>query len=281
MWSNKKIRVEIINMEGMFYNDKNNLIFEDMPIDLNITKTSLPANYKCTVNIFGASKTKMDMVTTLKWRESKITQKAIRVFVNEGKGYSLIFDGAIQYAAPVYDSVPETAIRIEASAGAYTNLMIVPPYTLKGEVPVANVVRDICNTYNVQFENHGVDITCKNPRIETAGLSNRLNEIAKTYKINIVYGNNRVDIYPEGKTGKKWNLTKDTYIGYPSFTATGIKLSCDTVFSISPSEAFIISGSEIPYANDSWYVIQVTYNLSTKIGGKWTMTLEGVRYIDE
>lgn len=40
---------------------------------------------------------------------------------------------------------------------------------------------------------------------------------------------------------------------------------------------FTITGSNVSPANSKWKAVKVSYNLSTKIGGKWLMSVDGTR----
>lgn len=278
MFSKKRLKVEVQMISGEFSPGINRLTFENMPIEAIINVVTLPSGGNAKIKIYGASKAHMDMMTTIKWKEPFITQKAIMVYADDGDGYKLIFEGNITDALPRYESAPEVYIEIEAVKGAYHNIREVPPFSRKGEVPTYQVFRDIAAQYEVGFVNHGVLTSCKDPYFDEHGLSNRLNSAAKSYNVYVILENNSVEIYPQYiGLSKKWNFTKKSYIGYPSITGTGIKINLDTVYSVGLRDYFTISGSEVTAANENWKIIKYNYNLSTKIGGKWFMTIEGVR----
>lgn len=282
MFSKKTLRVLIQNMEGEFYPGVSVIEFKNLPIDVKISATELPAGLQATVNIYGASKKHMDAITTIQWLTDFIVQKAILVYANDGEGERLLFQGNIMNAQPDYGKAPDVKITINACAGAYYNLKSdVPPSSLEGEVPVHLIFQKICNDFGISIvRNHGVvGKTCKNPRIEGFGLANRINAAMKAYDVYAIINNNSVDIYPnaENINGTNWKFTPDKYIGYPSFTQVGVSLKLDTLYDVNLMDYFTISGSEVTPANDKWKVIKVSYDVSTKIGGKWFMSIEGVR----
>ena len=281
MFSNKKIKVEVQLVEGKeFSPNVNTLIFENLPIEVNLNVVTLPSGGSAKVKIYGVSKDHLDMITTIKWRKPFITQKAIMIYADDGDGYKLLFEGNIVDALPRYESVPDVYIEISAIMGAYHNIREVPPFSRKGEVPTSDVFRDICADYGVGFMNHGVETMCKNPYFDQNGLSNRLTAASKAYNVYVIYNNNFVEIYPQ-YTGeaKKWNFTTQSYIGYPQITSTGIKINLDTVYAVGLRDYFNIKGSEVEPANGDWKIIKYGYSISTKIGGKWFMTIEGVRVL--
>ena len=282
MFSKKTLRVVIQNMEGEFSPGVSSIEFKDLPIEAKITKTELPAGIQATVHIYGASKKHMDEITTIQWITGFVVQKAILVYADDGEGEKLLFQGNIMNAQPDYGSAPDVKITINACAGAYYNLKSdVPPSSLEGEVPVHLIFQKICNDYGIKtIRNHGVvGKTCKNPRVEGFGMSNRLFAASKAYDVYVIINNASVDIYPNGKgvIGTNWEFTPNTYRGYPTFTQTGIALRLDTLYDVNLMDYFTIKNSQVTPANDRWHVIRVSYNVSTKIGGKWFMAIEGVR----
>ena len=280
MFSKKRLKVEVQLLEGEFSPSVNRLTFENLPIEASINVVELPSGGSAKVKIYGASKSHMDMITPIKWKQAFITQKAIMIYADDGDGYKLIFEGNITSAFPRYENAPDVYIEIDAVKGAYHNIREVPPFSRKGEVPTWQVFRDIAAQYKVNFLDHGVLTSCKDPYFDQNGLSNRLKAASKAYDVYVVLENNIVEIYPKyGGLAKKWNFTKQSYIGYPTLTDVGLKINLDVVYPVGLRDYFAIDGSEVKAANDSWKIIKYNYSLSTKIGGKWFMTIEGERVV--
>lgn len=280
MLSKKKIKVviQLVDKEVKFFAPNvNTLTFEDLPIDVNISVVELPSGGNAKIRIYGASQSHLQMITTIQWKQPFIAQKAVYVYADDGEGYKLLFEGNIVNAFPRYESAPDVYIDIEANMGAYHNMKEVPPFSRKGEVPTSQVFRDICADYGVDFVNNGVMTSCKNPYFDQHGLSNRLTAAAAAYNVYVKEFNNRVEIAPKAWYGKKWSFTKQSYIGYPQPIQTGIKINLDTIYAVNLDDYFNIDGSEVFYANDSWKIIKYGYSLSTKIGGRWFMSIDGSR----
>lgn len=285
MFSKKKLHVQIQKISGKLTPFSGTYDFVDLPIDVKINKVTLPAGYSATINIYGVSKQMMNSITTICWRTGFIDQIAVRVFADDGDGEHLLFEGSIMSAIPNYSSAPDVYISINACAGAYNNFVTdVPPSSISEgkEVPVRQVFLEICKQYKVTLVDRGVKGTCTFPRIDGNGLAERISKAARTYNVNFFIENNSVTIYPKGSWDYKvkndlvW--TKDDYVGYPSFSNTGIEVKLDRVlFALTLGDFFTIKDSEIEVANDKWFVVKIEYDLSTKIGGKWEMKVDGVR----
>lgn len=284
MFSEKKIRVEVQKISGSFTPFSGVYNFVDLPIEVKINKVKLPAGYTATINIYGVSKQTMDSMTLITWQVGLIDQIAVRVFANDGDGEHLLFEGQIMSALPNYSNAPDVCISINACAGAFYNLVTdVPPSSDENgkEVPVRQVFEDICNQYGVNLDNRGVEGTCRYPRIEGDGLLSRITAASKAYNVTAIIENGTVIIFPKGSTlykSQEWYWTSQDYIGYPSFNITGIDLKLDrAIYNLQLWDFFTLRGSIIPAANDRWAIIKITYNISTKIGGKWEMSVSGIR----
>lgn len=282
MFSKKRIKVviELVDEKVKFFlPNTNSLTFENLPVEVDINVVPLPNKASAKIKIYGVSEEYMNRITTIKWKEGFISQKAVYVYADDGAGYKLLFEGCIMDAFPRYESAPDVYIDISAVMGAYHNIREVPPFSRKGEVPTSQVFRDICADYGVDCLNIDVNTSCKNPYFNQHGLSNRLIAASRAYNVVVKNYNNRIEIYSQNGFGKKWNFTKNNYIGYPSLNNVGIKVIFDTIYDIGLYDIFSIDGSRVKAANDTWKIIKYKYSLSTKIGGKWLMSVDGTRVI--
>ena len=297
MFSKKSLRVEILRQDGYFYEEKNTLSFKDLPIEVKIDITELMSGFSAIVKIYGVSKEHLDMITTLQWYKrlddetsAFIDKKFIRIFVNDGMGEYVLFEGDIMSAKPVYETAPDVHIEIEAVAGAFFNMISeIPPSQLVGKVPAPKFYEKICSQYGVQCIIHGEEKDygqCIDPRQEEVGLKPRIDAATKAYGGYALVFNNRVEIFPsvpkEGENYIKiFTFTPENYIGYPSFIQGGIKIRTDELVNIMLRDIFKIKNSQVTPANDAWRCFKISYNLSTKIGGKWFMEIVGSRTTDE
>lgn len=287
MFTKKSLRVEIQMDEGSFKEGLSPVIdFKDLPTEVSIKRVSGFGDYSARIKIYGVSKEHLDMVTILKWREISIPHRAIRVFVNNGQGEKLLYEGNIACADPIYEA-PDVYIDIQSVAGISFNVKSrIPPSSLSGEVSVADVFEKICDDYGMDCK---VDpalsfMKCRNPYFNENGLTSRIKSAARAYGVNAFIHNDYVQVIPEMENYfnfKRWKLTSSDYIGYPKFTDAGIRIILDELIDMGLYDVFEISGSEVTPANRSWFVTQAVINASTRIGGKWFMTVDGCEYVEK
>lgn len=279
MFNAKSLRVEIQEEAGKLKPTSNFYVYKDVPIEVNVNRTE--PSYSATIKIYGVSKEDMARMTLLKWTYDIAVQRAVRIYATFGNSDILIFSGNMVSGTPNYSAAPNIYIEIQAIAGIYYNFAVIPPTVYKGSIPAPNLIKNICDFLNISFYNFGVDKVAVNPYFESDGLRNRVTEISKAYDFNAIIRDERVEIYSKDLKEQqvtKWNVNTNNYVGYPSFTETGISLNFDEIFDIDVEHIMEIDGSEIKPANDKWQVRKVVYDLSTKINGKWTMRVEGIRY---
>lgn len=281
MFSKKSLRVEIQNLDGEFISGVNTISFKNLPIEVQISLVELPKAFSANIKIYGISKENMNYITTLHWKDLMIVEKAIRIYANDGDGEKLLYEGNIQSANPVYDTAPDIYIDINSVAGAFFNMSDIPPSSLPKNASVPDIFRKICYDYGIGFVNNGVNkMSSGSVYYGQSGLLNRIRAAAIEHNVSANIYNNRVEIYPKGERFPKvWTFNKQNYIGYPSFANMGIKLTLDKIYYVNVGDVFKIVGSDVDAANDSFEIHKINYNLSTKIGGKWFMTLFGTRYI--
>lgn len=281
MFVQKKIKAQIIEY------DKNNdavVTWEwtDFPMEVSISKVIIFA-MDAHIKIYGLSKESMDAITVYQWNNFAIENKRdIKLFVDEGNGEKEIYSGQINVAKPVYEQ-PNIYIDIQASAGTFQNTMgDIPPSSLKEEVSVPDIFRKIAKDYGMKLTNKGVTDGEKypTPYFDQDGMKNRLIAASSAYHVKFLITSDSVIIYPENSDvfyNRVWDITKEDYIGYPSFNDAGIVLNFDTILDIDINDKINISGSDVEVANQSWNVNRIAYNISTKIGGKWVMQVNGAR----
>lgn len=287
MFSKKSLRVEIQNLDGEFKPGVNTLSFRNLPMEVNITLVEAPACFSANIKIYGVSSENMNYITTLHWQDLIIIQKGIRIYANDGDGEFLLYEGNIQEANPIYDKAPDVYIDINTIAGAFYNMKgEVPPLSLPQNASVPDVFKKICSDFGIGFVNKGVEgMANETVYFDQPGLMNRIYAASKAYNVSANIYDNYVEIYPPTQNKEKkdenrkvWTFMKQNYIGYPSFANMGIKLTLDKLYPVKPGDVFKITGSEVKAANASFETHQITYSVSTKIGGKWFMTIYGTRY---
>lgn len=281
MFSQKKLKVQIVEKDKL----NNSVVtweWTDYPMDVVINKV-ITFGMNAHVKIYGLSKESMESITLCQWKNLVLeNQRDIYIFADDGNGEREIYSGAIIVAKPVYEQ-PNVYIDIQASAGTFQNTMgEIPPSSLEGEVSVPDIFEKIAKDYGLPLLNKSDSFggeKYKDPYFDQNGLRNRLQAAANAYNYDFVILSDGIEIYPLKSDEfliKTWEISKEDYVGYPSFTDVGISLVFDEIFDFQINEKIKVYGSDIEVANDVWTINQIVYNLSTKIGGKWFMQVNGV-----
>ena len=250
--------------------------FRGLPVELELDYAGIFSTAK--IRIYGLSKIHVDSITSISFFVTPyIPEFYIKVFIDEGLGEEELYSGTVQKAVPNYTNAPDVFVEIESYAGTFSNLMDgIPPTSIDGDVLAPDLFRKLCQDYNVDFVNHNVQKVCGgSPRYDQVGFMNRLRKAAKDYDVYVELYNDAVHIWET--SNKVWKITKDDYIGYPTFNQIGVGIVLDKAIRIRRSDSFVISGSEIEAANGRWHVNTVKYSLSTRIGGKWQVAVTGWR----
>lgn len=279
MFNEKSLIVEIQADTGEYKEGDDVIVFQNVPIEAKIDRSGM--NYGATVKIYGVSKHFMDAMTLVRWKVDFVPQRFMRISTKVGKEKVLLFEGNIEYALPMYSSAPNVYIEIQAFAGMFYNVVSFPPdiTSFKGSIPAPDLIKRLADHLGMGFVNYGVNTVAQNPSFNESGLRQRVDAIARAYNFVAIVENRRIRIYPKTSDTpfREWEIDKNNYIGYPSFTSSGINVVLDEVFDIELQDWFTIKDSEIEQANDTWIAKKVVFNLSTKIGGKWQMSIDGVR----
>lgn len=302
MFSNKKIKVEVIFNETTYQSalastfiwgnmgqltPKSQLIFDDFKVDMMFKNVISPIGPNATIKIYGVSKEHLDAITTVLLRDELEIDytKRVRVWVDNGSGYIKLFEGCINEAVPVYQTAPECYIQIESSMAAYENSLKLPPISFSGEsaaISLESVCEAVCAQYGVKCTTSvGIKTHLPVPRKTIGendeGLGIRVGKLSEMYDIKAVRTMDGYEFYlKEENTERMWGFTPSNMIGYPSYKNRLLQITTDDFSGIKINDKFRISGSEITYANGSWFVTKITYNLQSRTpNGKWQATIEG------
>lgn len=283
MFSEKRIKVEVDLMEtvGKLLFATNSVVFDDFRVDLEIKKVFSPVGPTANIKIYGVSKEHMNQITTIALRDTiEISHKRVRVWVDNGKGYVLLFEGCIVEAIPVYDAVPDCYIQIESSVAAYENAMSPPPNSFPSkQVATSFICQSICASYGVPcYADPELYLDLVSPiQFNQNGLSARMAAACEAYNLEAVRTGTKYEVYKKGRVAKTvWNFTPDNIDGYPSYANKLIKIKTDDFADIEVLHYFRIKNSEIPFANGLWYIVMIQYKLQSRTpNGKWEATLFG------
>lgn len=277
MFSKKSIRVLIQNADDEFKKGINTLEFKNLPIEANIKATG--SDSISFIRIYGISKEHINSITNLP-SLGLVQEKHLKIalYVDDGLGESIFYVGSIRDACPHYTNAPDVYIDIQCVALAFQNLVgDIPPHSFERGASVPDMYKAVCASYNIPC----TDLTTEKEFAEKPPILNqksakfRLDALKEAYKKTTYTTHNEVVyVLTKGSEVVQYMLTPKDYIGYPTFTQTGISLKLDKVLRFVPNRDSIkISESELDMINTTWNVISVEYNISTKISGKWEMTI--------
>ena len=267
-------------MNNQFVADKV-LVFEDLPVQAQIDYVGLPSAPKAKIRIYGVSKQLMDEITTIQLFSRFIQNRRVRLSVDEGDGYQVLFDGGIMNAVPMYYSAPNVYIQIESSALMFQQFEDIPPFSIAGTMSVFDVINGICKDYGMKAENYMKSQRTVNSGVfDQAGFRARITAAERALGVKCAFmTNNTVKVLDEDnpKLFTNYNLTSADYVGYPTFNSCGVEVVLDKMLPIECYDTFTISGSEVGFANTTWRCYKKTYNLQTLMNNsKWELKLMGV-----
>lgn len=228
--------------------------------------------------IYGVSASDMNSITTLQYQALTTTRNTISVHATDGDQDTLIFTGNIVNAWPVYQSLPDVYLQIEAQMAFLNQLTPVAPSSFKGSADAAVIMNQLANTMGYTFENNGVSVQLSNVYLPGTGTdqAKKLADMA-----GIVWGIDNNILWIANKNGDRGGTIPQISAssglnGYPTPDGQGF-INFQTLF--NPAIRFlgrIQLISSIPKANAQWIVTSVAHRLECeKPGGAWFSQIRG------
>ena len=303
MFSRKRIKVEIIFYqttyasalettgvfgEGGERTQKGGIVFDDFKVDLTAKRIANAIGPTATIKVYGVSQEHMNSITTMMARDNLTIgdEKKVRVSIDNGGGYITLFEGWITEAVPVYQTAPDCYIHIESSMAAFENSVKLPPISFtNSDVAISDMCMAVCDAYGVDCKTS--DLLKSQPKVDgrklqlgsnDEGLNVRVGQLCEAYGLNAVPTLHGYKFFMEGENGdglpKYFN--PNNMQGYPTYKNRLIQISTEDFSDLDVNDKFIISGSEIPYANAEWFVVVIQYHLQTWTpNGKWCAIVTG------
>lgn len=276
-FTQKIIEVRITLTSGTFSTGANTKIIRGLPVKAEINNPGFPAMSSAKISISGISQEDLEALTFLAFRPLTYAQgNVVSIYAGDDEsGLSLAFMGNIITSVPNYNAAPDVTLEVEAMAGYYAKLLAVPPYTFKGSIPVASILQEICQQAGFTFVNEGETKSALNPYLKGSPLQ-KIITLANNYNLNIIVNGETVTLKPsQGGNQVVAVINKDTgLIGYPDFTANGVRVKAEYLPAISNGNLIKVE-SLVPKATGLWSVISVNHSLGAYMdNAPWFTTIE-------
>jgi hypothetical protein len=287
-FSVKQLRVTFVLQPGnSFSNGSNTVVITGLRMKTTINTLQYPAFPQSDIYVYGMLQADMNTLIDFEDHPLAVTKNSMTVEANIGTGWTTVFAGQIASAQPIYQSAPDVPLKVIARVLYYESIASATPTSYTGATDIVQVVSGIALRIGAAFENDGVSgVSLHNPYIPGT-LGDQLIAACQQVNIDLFY-----DYGSLGKTGLPTqppatiiiapkgmqrstpivNLTPQTgLVGYPTFDSQGYILARSFY---NPGLKFggkvTISGSDLPRANGTWGIRQLTHLLdAVQPDGNW------------
>lgn len=275
-FTSKFIEVHITLARGEFSNKTTTKIIKGLPTIVDIGRAGLPARDVAKVSIFGIKQEDLEALTFLNFRQLQVERNVLQIYAGDEKdGLSLVFIGEISNAYPQYNQGADVPLEIEALGGYYPAMIALPPYTFKGSIPAAEVVKELSRKMGYTFINEGETKSVLNPYLRGSALQ-QIVELARNLNLDLVISNGVVKLRKTDTQRKIVAvISKDTsLIGYPSFTPNGVRIKSEYLPALELGDWIEIK-SLVPKASGIWQVVSIHIRLTSDVSeGSWFTEIE-------
>lgn len=233
-----------------------------------------PSQLECA--IYGLPLSTMNQLTTLGKNFSQQFKNTITLTAyEEGQQPAMVYKGDIFAAFADMRAMPQSCLRVSATAGSFAAVKPMAPTSVKGSADVAQILGKIAKDAGLQFENSGVNVKVMNPYL-WGGARLQILRMAKAAGIEWIIDNGTLAIWPrdQARQGGGAQISPQTgMVGYPAYNQSGIEVT--TLFnpSIQYGQSVTVQ-SDLTPASGSWIVINMAYELESETPrGKWFCTL--------
>lgn len=186
-------------------------------------------------------------------------------------GMRLVFRGAIAQGWADLNAQPDAALMLSCYAGIVQKMKPVDASSYPDQAAVVDIMSDLAEKMNLEFENNGVSVVLATPYYPGA-LWEQAQRCAQAANINVLIDENVLAIWPKNgsRFGDKPLISKETgMVGYPSYNGVGVSIT--TLF--DPRLRFgglVEVQSDIKNTNGTWVITGLSHDLSCETpGGEW------------
>ncbi|SAK87964.1 hypothetical protein AWB75_06007 [Caballeronia catudaia] len=194
-----------------------------------------------------------------------------------------IFVGTIYSAVTDFIGSPDVSFVVNASSGFLQRIQASPPNTYPGPQDVASIIGGLAKQAGFAFRNHGVNAKISGQYL-AGTLMDQIERVAGATQTLVLLDQGVLHIWPNGGAPDfpPVTLSAETSMrGYPTFTPTGIEVSCEWNAAILFGTTANVQ-SIVPMASGTWQVMRSSHELSTVTpDGAWfsTLNLSPVGYL--
>jgi hypothetical protein len=255
----------------------NSMTISGLRASAKITKAGGADMSSLDAEIYGMTLSQMNQLTTFGTQYAAVGKNYITVQAGDvGGQLSTVFVGTITTAWMDATGMPDAVFRVSCVAGGVEAVMTPsPPTSVQGQGDVAQMMSNLAQLMNLQFENNNVNVKLANPYFP-GSLRTQAHQIARAAGIEWIIDNGTLAIWPSGsaRSGGGTLISKDTIlIGYPGFTSNCVVVN--TLF--DPTLKFganIVVQSDVTPACGTWNIIQMDYDLACQTPhGPWFVSI--------
>ncbi len=245
-----------------------------------IRRRGAPGFDQLSLRVYGLTEDVMNSVSTLGVPLPMDRLNNVSVAAGSAGGaMSTVFTGQIQTAYQDFSFAPDVSLVVTGLSSTWLAALPAPPSSFTGPADAATIISGLATRAGRLFQNNGVQVTLSSPYYPGT-LLQQAQKCAKEAGATF---------YDDGTTWFIWTKTKGRtssipnispasgLIGYPSYTAQGVRFDCLFDPSITFG-AYVNLQTSVKPANGVWWINDLSIDLAAQIpGGPWFCHVGAVR----
>jgi len=253
----------------------NTVTLTGLRVQATMKRMGFPGFSDATIRVYGLTTDLMNQISTLGKPRPMDRLNTLQLIAGDATtGLTQIFQGIIQEAWQEFGGAPDTFMTISCLSSTDVAMAPVAPTTFNGSADVATLISSLAGRANPPrgFVNNGVTAKIAYP-YHSGTILQQAQDIAAAARIEFFDDGATFWIWPRLGVRVAANpliSPASGLIGYPSYTATGLKFRCLFNPSIQFAGYVTIAGSSVGGANGVWHVRGLVYELAAQMpNGPW------------
>ncbi len=231
----------------------------------------------CDLLIYGMTLSHMNQLSTLGLAVQKPGADSVEVYAGDASGMSLVFKGTIWQAVSDFQGGPNLPFHVVAHTGSRESALNVKPISVNSKsADFSSLWQQIAKKMGLQSETNGIKIKLAYPYLPYSAREMAV-ALAKHAGVNWTIDRGVLAAWPRygSRQGSTPLISSQTgMVGYPSWSASGIKLRLEFNNDIRIGGSVQVQSSIKP-ANGTWIVDKLEHNLQALTpNGEWFTTIE-------